>query len=115
MCAKISAMLPEGVDATATAQELTLDLLTFADQAAGFIMSVLMEEMLHLSLSSNVKSAIFGTTEKPSPPPLMDLGNLRKLDGFLGATPVHPGANCRTIPRGYAWGVTLHRQHRSTE
>ena len=83
MCTKISAMLPEGVDATATAQELTLDLLTFADQAAGFIMSVLMEEMLHLSLSSNVKSAIFGTTDNPSPPPLMKLGKKLKFPTHL--------------------------------
>jgi hypothetical protein len=40
------------------AKELTLDVLVYANKTAALIMGVLIEEMLHLALSSNVKQAI---------------------------------------------------------
>src|SRR4051812_17467839 len=40
------------------AQELKVDILVYANQSAALIMSVAIEEMLHLALSSNVKQAI---------------------------------------------------------
>jgi hypothetical protein len=50
------------------AQELKVDVLVYANKAAALIMSVVIEEMLHLALSSNVKQAIV------SPPDLMSIG-----------------------------------------
>ncbi|MDY8136623.1 ferritin-like domain-containing protein [Aquimarina sp. 2201CG5-10] len=50
------------------AKELTLDVLVYANKAAALIMSVVVEEMLHLSLSSNVKQA------GVAPPDLMKAG-----------------------------------------
>lgn len=40
------------------AQELKIDILVYANKSAALIMSVAIEEMLHLALSSNVKQAI---------------------------------------------------------
>ncbi len=40
------------------AQELKLDILTYANKSAALIMSVLIEEMLHMALASNVKTAV---------------------------------------------------------
>ncbi len=54
--ARVLAQLPPGSEALA--QEMTLDILVYANQSAAYIMSVVIEEMLHLALSSNVKSAI---------------------------------------------------------
>ncbi|MEO1260289.1 MAG: ferritin-like domain-containing protein [Bacteroidota bacterium] len=42
------------------AQELTVDIQVYANKAASLIMSVVIEEMLHLSLASNVKQAVLG-------------------------------------------------------
>ncbi len=41
----------------ALAEELTMDVLLYSNKAAGTIMSVVIEEMLHLALSSNVHQA----------------------------------------------------------
>ncbi len=44
-------------------KELTMDVLLYANKAAAYIMSVVIEEMLHLSLSSNVKQASGGAPD----------------------------------------------------
>ena len=50
------------------AKELTMDILLYSNKAAANIMSVVVEEMLHLSLSSNVKQA------SVSEPDIMTIG-----------------------------------------
>ncbi|MCH2194041.1 ferritin-like domain-containing protein [Kordia sp.] len=40
------------------AQQLALDIMVFANKAGALIMSVAVEEMLHMSLSSNIKNAL---------------------------------------------------------
>lgn len=40
------------------AQELKLDILTYSNKTAALIMSVVIEEMLHMALASNVKTAV---------------------------------------------------------
>lgn len=50
------------------AEELALDVLVYSNKSAALIMSVVIEEMLHLALSSNVKQAIC-----QSPPDLMGI------------------------------------------
>ena len=40
------------------AAQLALDIMVFANKAGGLIMSVAVEEMLHMSLSSNIKNAL---------------------------------------------------------
>lgn len=40
------------------AAELALEIMVFANKAGGLIMSVAVEEMLHMSLSSNIKNAL---------------------------------------------------------
>ena len=42
------------------AEELKKDILVYANQSAALIMSVVVEEMLHLALASNVRQAIVG-------------------------------------------------------
>ncbi len=42
----------------ALAQELKLDILTYSNKTAALIMSVVIEEMLHMSLACNVKTAV---------------------------------------------------------
>ncbi len=54
--ARVLSQLPAGSEALA--QEMTLDILVYANKSAAYIMSVVIEEMLHLALSSNVKTAI---------------------------------------------------------
>lgn len=54
----------------ALAKELTMDVLLYANKAAGFIMSVVIEEMLHLSLSANIYQA------SVAHPDIMSLGKL---------------------------------------
>jgi len=61
-------MLLSQVTDDALAKELTMDILMYANKSAGIIMSVAVEEMLHLSLASNIKQATIG------PPNLMDIG-----------------------------------------
>jgi len=46
------------VDVDALAQQLKLDVLVYANKTAALIMSVVIEEMLHLALACNVKQAI---------------------------------------------------------
>lgn len=53
----------QGLDLAKTAEELKKDVLVYANQAAALVMSVVIEEMLHLALASNVKQAIVGPPE----------------------------------------------------
>ena len=45
------------------AQELTMDVILYSNKSAGIIMSVVVEEMLHMSLSSNVHQASVGAPD----------------------------------------------------
>jgi Ferritin-like len=54
---KLYATIFAQVKNKALAQELTMDVLLYSNKAAGTIMSVVIEEMLHLALSSNVHQA----------------------------------------------------------
>ncbi|MCE7993471.1 MAG: hypothetical protein HEP71_15900 [Roseivirga sp.] len=54
--ARVLSQLPAGSEALA--EQMTLDILVYANKSAAYIMSVVIEEMLHLALSSNVKTAI---------------------------------------------------------
>ena len=45
-------------EVNALAQELKLDILVYANKSAALVMSVVIEEMLHLALSCNVKQAV---------------------------------------------------------
>ena len=85
---KIKGMLPENYDEQ-VAQDLTLDVLVYSNQAAALVMSVVIEEMLHLSLSSNVRQAIC------SPPQLMDIARgltfPTMLDGHKPEFPINLG------------------------
>ncbi|MEN2399073.1 ferritin-like domain-containing protein [Flavobacterium sp. MC2016-06] len=66
----------------ALAQELKLDILVYSNKSAALIMSVVIEEMLHLALSCNVKQAVCQT-----PPDLMGIGKVlsfpTQLDGHI--------------------------------
>src|ERR1700756_5541556 len=44
--------------ATATALELSAEIMVYANKAGALIMSVAIEEMLHMALSSNLKQAL---------------------------------------------------------
>jgi Ferritin-like len=69
------------------AQELKVDILVYANKSAALIMSVVIEEMLHLALASNVKQAIV------SPPDLMSIGKSlvfpTQLDGHEPEFPIN--------------------------
>lgn len=69
------------------AQELKVDILVYANKSAALIMSVVIEEMLHLALASNVKRAIVG------PPDLMGIGKIltfpTMLDGHEPEFPIN--------------------------
>lgn len=72
--AKIHAQLSQSGKLSKTkidelAQELKLDVLVYSNKAAALIMSVVIEEMLHLALACNVKQAVCQT-----PPDLMGIG-----------------------------------------
>ncbi len=86
MYAKILAQLPAGSEALA--QEMTVDVLVHANQSAALIMSVVIEEMLHLALSSNVKHAIC-----QKPPKLVEIAQAVKfptqLDGHRPEFPIN--------------------------
>ncbi|MCV9930381.1 ferritin-like protein [Flavobacterium sp. LS1R49] len=64
------------------AQELKLDVLVYSNKSAALIMSVVIEEMLHLALACNVKQAVC-----PAPPDLMGIGKVlsfpTQLDGHI--------------------------------
>ena len=47
-------------DAQHAARELSADIMVYANKAGATIMSVVMEEMLHMALSSNLKQALIG-------------------------------------------------------
>jgi len=51
------------IDIAVLAEELKKDVLVYANQSAALIMSVVVEEMLHLALASNVRQAIVGPPE----------------------------------------------------
>ncbi|MBV1923949.1 MAG: ferritin-like protein [Flavobacteriaceae bacterium] len=63
------------------AKELTLDILVYANKSAAYTMSVVIEEMLHLSLSSNIKQA------SSAPPDLMAAGKGLKYPASLFVDP----------------------------
>ena len=71
----------------ALAQELKVDVLVYANKTAALIMSVVIEEMLHLALSSNVKQALAG------PPDLLSIGKAlsfpTQLDGHDPEFPIN--------------------------
>lgn len=69
------------VDDDKKAQDLVMDIVLYANKAGGAIMSVVIEEMLHLSLSSNVHQAVIG------PPQLMDLGKALTYPAYLFGDP----------------------------
>jgi hypothetical protein len=75
------------VELAQRAQELKVDILVYANQAAALIMSVVIEEMLHLALSSNIKQAIVG------PPDLLSINKIlvfpTQLDGHEPAFPIN--------------------------
>jgi len=64
------------------AQELKLDILVYSNKSAALIMSVVIEEMLHLALACNVKQAVCQTA-----PDLMGIGKVlsfpTQLDGHI--------------------------------
>ena len=85
---KILGQLPAGSEALA--QELTLDILVYANKSAALVMSVVIEEMLHLSLSSNVRQAIC-----QSAPELIAISKVlnfpTQLDGHEPEFPINLG------------------------
>jgi hypothetical protein len=54
----------------ALAKKLALELEVFANKAGALIMSVAVEEMLHMALSSNVKQALFGPPQLANVTPI---------------------------------------------
>jgi hypothetical protein len=69
------------------AQELKVDILVYANKAAALTMSVVIEEMLHLALASNVKQGIIGA------PDLMGISKIltfpTMLDGHEPEFPIN--------------------------
>ena len=74
-------------DIARLAQELKVDVLVYANKAAALIMSVVIEEMLHLALACNVKQAI------ASPPDLLSINKIlvfpTQLDGHEPEFPIN--------------------------
>jgi hypothetical protein len=74
-------------DIAQRAQELKVDVLVYANKAAALIMSVVIEEMLHLALACNVKQAI------ASPPDLLSISKIlvfpTQLDGHEPEFPIN--------------------------
>jgi len=74
-------------DIAQLAQELKVDVLVYANKAAALIMSVVIEEMLHLALACNVKQAI------ASPPDLLSINKIlvfpTQLDGHEPEFPIN--------------------------
>lgn len=70
------------------AQELKLDVLVYSNKSAALIMSVVIEEMLHLALACNVKQAVCQV-----PPDLMGIGKAiifpTELDGHIPEFPIN--------------------------
>ena len=60
LAAKYTKILGGGANATETARDLSAQIMVLANQCGAFIMSVVVEEMLHMALSSNVHQALFG-------------------------------------------------------
>ncbi|UTN03537.1 ferritin-like protein [Flavobacterium bizetiae] len=73
-------LTPAEIDALA--QELKVDVLVYSNKAAALIMSVVIEEMLHLALACNVKQAVCQIA-----PDLMGIGKIlsfpTQLDGHI--------------------------------
>ena len=72
------------------AQELKVDILVYANKSAALTMSVVIEEMLHLALSSNVKQMVCQVA-----PDLMGIGKVltfpTQLDGHEPEFPINEG------------------------
>lgn len=79
---------PQMVDELA--QELKVDILVYANKAAALVMSVVIEEMLHLALSCNVKQMVCQVA-----PDLMAIGKVltfpTQLDGHEPEFPINEG------------------------
>jgi hypothetical protein len=77
---QVGGRTPEKIDELA--QELKLDVLVYSNKSAALIMSVVIEEMLHLALACNVKQAVCQTA-----PDLMGIGKVlsfpTQLDGHI--------------------------------
>ena len=75
-------------DVNKLAQELKLDILVYANKSAALIMSVVIEEMLHLALACNVKQAVCQVA-----PDIMGIGKALKfpaqLDGHIPEFPIN--------------------------
>ena len=71
-------------------QELKVDILVYANKAAALTMSVVIEEMLHLALSCNVKQAVCQVE-----PDIMGIGKVltfpTQLDGHEPEFPINAG------------------------
>ena len=80
----------ENSDAEDLAQELKVDILVYANKAAALVMSVVIEEMLHLALSCNVKQMVCQVA-----PDLMGIGKVltfpTQLDGHEPEFPINAG------------------------
>lgn len=76
--------------AESLAEELKVDILVYANKSAALVMSVVIEEMLHLALSSNVKQMVC-----QSAPDLMGIGKVlsfpTQLDGHEPEFPINAG------------------------
>lgn len=62
----VQALTKKGVplaEANATALDLSAEIMVYANKAGALIMSVAIEEMLHMALSSNLKQALAGMPE----------------------------------------------------
>ncbi|MEQ6123029.1 ferritin-like domain-containing protein [Pseudotenacibaculum sp. MALMAid0570] len=91
--AKLHAQLSESGKRSADevnrlAQELKVDILVYSNKAAALVMSVVIEEMLHLALSCNVKQAVCQVA-----PDLMAIGKVldfpTQLDGHEPEFPIN--------------------------
>lgn len=83
----IYSKLPQTAAGQALAQEMTVDTMVYANKTAALIMSVVIEEMLHLSLSCNINQSMIG------PPNLMNIASglsfPTQLDGHMPEFPIN--------------------------
>lgn len=87
LIAEILRDLPTSMDsktADETAKKLAVEVLVYANQSAALILSVAVEEMLHMALSSNVKQALVG------PPDLYNRTPKSYPTGLVGHLPYFP-------------------------
>ncbi len=63
LAAKYTKMLGGAANAAETAKDLSAQVMVLANRCGAVIMSVVVEEMLHMALSSNIHQALFGAPE----------------------------------------------------